>query len=225
MSGTTPTLAIPYASETDAITDYPATDHAAALAIETELLRPVRRATTIAGLGTVADGAIGKIRWGAVAPNVGVLPLVYDATLGKWVSEAKWARMPFGGNLTGVATWSIVSMLTMPFRPLDVAGLKPQLRWCGNIGPDFTGRTLYVNNGHLAIDLTRTSSIGLGEATQAGAYVARTDGQATVYDSGWVDLTPGYAVGDLIGACLLAAASAGGIYFYGTSHGIRWVSK
>lgn len=78
----------------------------AAAAIVGSKLLPARVATTVAGLGTAADGAFGMIRAGSTP--YAFVKLVYDATYTKWVSD------PFRMlNQTGAPTTTSTSFAAL----------------------------------------------------------------------------------------------------------------
>lgn len=101
-------------------------------------LNAARVATTVAGLGTAADGALGLLKVGA--DPFEYLQLIYDGSKGKWVSEAKWvSATPWGGNFTNTTT----SYVAVPcfaeiknYKAIHDAGMRLQTAYSAIIFTD-----------------------------------------------------------------------------------------
>lgn len=101
---------------------------------------PVKVATTIAGLGTPFDGMTGLLRLGSTPYNF--VPLVYDGTLGKWVSDEVWAfehsaGYPFTSFYFENGTTSYVETTCFQFikhwKQKYDAGLRLQVAYAGTL--------------------------------------------------------------------------------------------
>jgi hypothetical protein len=95
------------------------------------------KAATISDLntlwgGTPPDGALGTLRWG-VSPYE-FLGLVYDSTLGKWVSPSWYVTIggsseyKISNNTTVTTVSSVIQELTRNYAQAHTAGLKLQWR-------------------------------------------------------------------------------------------------
>jgi hypothetical protein len=160
---------------------------AAAAVVGTKLL-PVRVATTVAGLGTAADGALGQLRVGSTPFEF--LALVYDATYGKWVSAAESLIAQPSATLT--TTNTTYSTFTGDFRSfvpnakaLYDAGLRPQVYTMGflfNSGANTTYYRIRAYEGNDGSTFTTAIADG-GELSHVG-----TTGTYK-FLSGWVAMT------------------------------------
>lgn len=165
------------------------------------------------------------------------LPLVYDATIGKWISRIFPAVTQYGGTQAG-PTWSAGGTTDMntittgdgriipqPFRLYDAVGLSPQARLAGqiyatsppnNASCDVTFATGNVN----AVPPTSftVSSPGITIGNSAATYVFK---QTT-----WMDVLPTPTLFDWIWFSLrIRNTSGGGAQLRQAAVDLRWVNK
>ncbi|MDQ2983104.1 MAG: hypothetical protein M3R70_04140 [Actinomycetota bacterium] len=123
------TAAIPYSKLSLAGSLLNADVNAAAGIVGTKL-NAARVATTVAGLGTAASGALGFVR--TDASPFDLISLIYDATYAKWVSPSICLGPISAAGTHSSATFledtSVSRPVWVPWKALDTAGLKPQLR-------------------------------------------------------------------------------------------------
>lgn len=186
-------------------------------------LLPARVATTVAGLGTAADGAIGLIRVGST-PYEHLL-LVYDATYAKWVSNTKeWvvdiAPTTTSTTYTGLTAEDIHFL--PEFKALYDAGLRPQWRLASqqaNSGAN-TQRLSFVIEGHGDADSSVTSLLAAADG-HSQAHTAGTTAQQ--YVTAWLEpsiTSPSEAHARVY---LTGKTAAGTATFYYPQLKMRWV--
>lgn len=161
---------------------------------------PARTATTIVGLGTASDGAIGHIRAGSTPFDF--VTLVYDATYAKWVSDAQIIGSIYSVSTssTTASAWGALSLANnsgpiIPWRIMDTAGLKPQIRLFGRLKSDTGGDGATVGAIYQASDLA--ADLG-GSVTWTGTDITVTGTSSLLRDSGWVDIPGGFTIKDII---------------------------
>jgi hypothetical protein len=170
-------------------------DIAAAAAIVGSKLNAVRVATTVGGLGTAADGALGLVRAGSTPFDA--IALVYDATYGHWVSEVRECGVVTGA--TGVSSNSTSDVaigcnVTGPYGNLVTAGLTFQSRCYGYLTETGTGETGSVSMqvatqaAHASVGATGAFTTAYG--TDSGI-PATSSGNPFQFDTGWA--SPGAA--------------------------------
>lgn len=154
---------------------------AAAAAIVATKLLPVRIATTVAGLGTAAGGAMGMLRLGST-PYV-YLPVIYDATYGKWVSEPQFgidaAREAVAFSGSGGIT---EALLFIPeYKAIHDAGMRLQVCQSGFLSTSDAasqarmGVNVYdYDDGDTALATLTTQFDQQGTNSTTGIVVART---------------------------------------------------
>lgn len=166
--------------------------------------QPVVTATTVAGLGTPSDGVAGFLKVGAGASYDSV-PLVYDATLAKWVSPefpivsqvGSWnatdgasteLRFVFSGSSTVELAYSFIRA-----KPFTDAGLRLQLRVIGHLygtnsaAPTTTQVFAGVSEGDIG---TLGSPLANVNAAVASVDIATTANSTfKLVDSGWSTLS------------------------------------
>lgn len=107
-------------------------------------LNAARVATTVAGLGTAADGALGLLRLGTTPYKY--LSVIYDATYGKWVSAEKWAEKYEPSN--DVDLWQTgatspedteVSLYIFSWKLIHDAGMRLQTNYSARVKSDTGG--------------------------------------------------------------------------------------
>lgn len=104
----------------------------AAAAIAGSKMLPARVATTVAGLGTAADGALGLLRIGASPYEY--LTMIYDAGQGKWVSEKVWESYQTNspatraGNEADADQTKFTYTWIENYKSMYDAGLRPQVQ-------------------------------------------------------------------------------------------------
>jgi Carbohydrate-binding module family 5/12 len=186
-------------------------------------------ASTVAGLGVVADGRVAILRCGS-GVTAHDLIVVYDATLGKWVSDVFVTGLGIGrssgqgaaGN--GYAEQGVVSgMGGIPWRIFDAAGMKPQLRQLGYGA--VTGSGITMNRFYYyGADLNASVVAGAGIPSTEVQY---PDATARQRDSGWGDIPAGWTVKDVIKIYQqITNTTGGGGGIIDTPTGmLRWVSQ
>lgn len=144
-------------------------------------------ATTVAGLGTAEDGKVGLIRAGSSPFDF--LLVVYDATYGKWVSDAWCACAYTSGSTatrTGVTTYGAVGdnfKSYTPWRVLNTAGLSDQYRVIAllSCSGGATGSVAVILQGY---DTGGALAATLGTEFSVGSTTSAT---AVGVDGGWVE--------------------------------------
>jgi len=189
-----------------------------------------RTATTVSGLGTASPGAAGLLE-----ADEEIVHLVYNGTLGRWVSPAETILNKGSRNGATLSTayltlvWrgnagtELGSDTLIPWRELDTAGLKPQFRVGG----------LAQVNSTFNIDIAIIAA-GVDEDTAASAATAEfavaniSTGGALISGYGmsaWADV-PALTVADYMVITLRGRTS---VVFNGNAFGgyvrMRWVSK
>lgn len=149
-------------------------------------------ATTVAGLGTVADGKVGQLRLGSSPYEF--LPVIYDATRAAWMSAE---QLVFDAG-TVVQTYNTAALADLfaagivgvhPYRAFQAAGLVCYFRAVALIGKTAAGA-----NSDMSLALSVASNdLGTAEASVGGyaftvGTTTRTITGATVvgFDTGWV---------------------------------------
>jgi hypothetical protein len=198
-------------------------------------LGPGTAGTTISGIQT-ATGAVDGMR-AILRNNVGDrMALVYDSNLGKWVGpEVSYPLLAgtdsFAGS--GIASGAAVEALTaarsiaIPCKPWTTAGLKPQVRFRGMFGLDFTGSTTSreVRAYLFGFNAGATNPYGNGAGTSnvtLGAAAASPSFHVTPWDS--PGTTPDF---DWMFPSFYFVGIGTGTYAYAAKHvsaAVRWVS-
>lgn len=148
-------------------------------------------ATTVAGLGTGADGKLGLLRTGSSPYDF--TALVYDATYGKWVSAetTQWVSsvavaqaaadtgITILQNTAGVENFMYAGYI--PHKPYTDAGLTLQARLAFRLVND-AGTLTFKLHGYPQADGDTT----LGTDSNVTVFNTLTLTTKTVKDSGWV---------------------------------------
>lgn len=162
-------------------------------------------ATTVAGLGTANDNKLGFVE----LANGTVVPLKYDAGIGKWVSpdQAHYGTCDLYGGTTG--SWFIASDVAgaslermMPWRVYHDAGLKPSARVDVALNIQTAGRSMAVRpvyRGHDDGDVHPASSsagvVPFGVETE----VVNNTTNNMLRQGEWGEIPAGYTIRDMIG--------------------------
>jgi hypothetical protein len=150
---------------------------------------PVVVATTVGGLGPTRAGKIGKLRLGTVPFDY--IGLVFDATLGKWVSPAVPAINQQGAETFTASTFSAFAGDELPrlFVPrlklLYQAGLRPQV-WTGARLSNSGANTTRVR---VTVREFGPGDSALSAAVFLGAEVVHTAAAATYKVQPWTTMT------------------------------------
>lgn len=180
-------------------------------------------ATTVAGLGTPSDGAIGRIRAGSSPYDF--LTVIYDSTYGHWVSEERIGKMTTAAG-TSTTSGSFANYLaaaqTMAIFPQRVfinAGLTLQLRafaLCNVSGGGITGTFSPIITG---FDVGGADSTTLAGGT---LQVTQTSATRSGIDSGWTSVTPSTTT-DLMDFGFLFKTSGGTFSILHAGLLFRWI--
>lgn len=156
-------------------------DISASAAIVGSKLLPSRVATTVAGLGTGADGATGIVVCGTTPFDM--IAVVYNAALTKWVSQ------PFQGVVmisTGLSanntanTWQgAANGPVFPYGAMLTAGFSLQMRLTMTLGPGT--QTTDAN-----VVLASAAAGAAMSANTADSVLITSTGAFVAMDSGWV---------------------------------------
>jgi|SRR5579872_1190662 len=142
-------------------------------------------ATTVAGLGAAVDGKVGRLRTGSSPYDF--TTVIYDATYGKWVSEANIYPM-LASNTAANSTYAVCTFSTqqpvLPWRGRDTAGLKPQIR---------VVVTTTIASGdncafELAWDALDLAAGQVGATAIAASQILFSDAGPYTRDTGWTDI-------------------------------------
>lgn len=188
-------------------------------------------AATVAGLGAGVDGKTGILKAGATPFRF--MPVVYEATLGKWISEESWQDGSWATISTPVNDTTMTELasrstfhnyLSYHWNDYDVAGMRPQIRCCfeywnpassfSNYSFGWRGRNLGTAGWSGITSLV--SSISAHNVTSPDAI-----------DTGWLE--PGIGtIYNQIQAVLSSSTSldvGGQCHMRQVKYGIRFVSK
>ena len=189
-------------------------------------------ATTVAGLGTPLDGQQAAV----LAGGSDLVPLVYSATLGDWVSPH--IALVSTGTIANTNQNGAPQTLTYTgggidrtsesmhlFRIFDTAGLRPQFRTFLSVQRDIAGasniigQTLVQTQDHDTDD--RTAGVLTGTATSD--LTGGSGFPALVANSGWT--SPSLTVKDLMIVFPMVTADFNQGQVYNVQTHIRWISK
>lgn len=185
------------------------------------LSTPATVATTIAGLGTAADGKVGGLRLGATPFDF--LGLVYDATYGKWVSQPFEVCSTQFASTGTTATGDFTAFdATIAHKAFTDAPLVLQLRFIGRLNCTGGGNTCGISVAGTAY----TDGDTAAGSTATVVLLAKANYTTTTYkDTGWV-AGPVMATPETMMNTLLQLTTAGGgaanVSLYGKLIG-RWV--
>lgn len=152
-----------------------------------EALAGATPAASVSGLGFAVDGKIGHIRVGASPYDF--LELIYDATLGKWVSAV--TRLTWPGEASAPAAYAIVSsyLPCAHLKTLYDAGLRLQASFqsSGVNGSGAGARTIGIRVavGESA-DLDAAGPAKIGNSTALSRSVPLSSGR--MYHAPWTDV-------------------------------------
>jgi hypothetical protein len=164
-------------------------------------------ATTIGGLSTAANGRIGRLRLGSTPFDF--LTVIYDSTYAKWVSEAELLPLNEDAISTNATTYAGAAEIAVPVKwaDYDAAGLKPQVRWRGQL-QIVGGGTASIVLGGKGVDEAGALS-ALVDADKFAATEETTTAAAwVVKESAWHEIT-GVTVEDYLLLGILAKHSTG----------------
>jgi hypothetical protein len=176
-------------------------------------------ASTVGGLGAGVDGKMGLLRLGSTPFEF--TRVHYDATYGKWITEAEIATVLTLDTATALSTsttfvdikanGSITACMgAIAWRVRDSAGLLPQ---CRMIMPSkVASGTGTFQPSYWSSDTGSTSTTNVAITTGA---VTLTSTSVLIVDSGWQPIPGGYAVKDWIAFGFQSKNSGAGNTFVG----------
>lgn len=200
-------------------------------------LGPSTIGTTISGIQTAVgavDGMRARVRAGSTPYDF--ITLTYDATYAKWVSEpssyvVKTATVNDTGFTTNTwkqfSTTSDAKLPLLPWRVLDTAGLRPQLRVTFQGGAGATGTFT---------DAFLRPAAYSGDTSGTMGYISVWTGSPSTVNNGadelrfgsWTNIDGGYTVKDLLGIGAFDGKVTGtgtlNINIAQITVSIRWVS-
>ncbi len=192
-------------------------------------------ASTTAGLPTAVHGRYAAIRAGSATPY-GLIGLVYDSTIGKWVSapETMFAAYPATPLTTTSATFIAVAngflYYYAGFRKLYDAGLRPQARFGCTLGIAAGTVNCYMgvgfgalNDGDAAASPTQLGTIDSVAAFDSGAHSIVSTTPEVVFQD-WQDASMNAPAKDHVTVEGKWKCASSTLTIYAASVSLRWVS-